>query len=303
MGHRGRRPAARGRRAEAAAREHHERREVELEREGNQTWAGFAGTELAGFAWEKLAPGKMGSVPHCHSEEEEIFVILEGSATLHLWPSPRRTSGGEREQHELRPGHVVARPPGSGMSHHFVAGDDGCTMLVYGTRKPNDMRSTRARTRSPGAGSASSPAWSISTTGTARSDERELAEFEGAATIEKVAALCRRRAFVFPSSDIYGGLGSSFDFGHYGVLLNDNVKNEWRRSLIQEREDVVALDSAIILNPQVWVASGTSTGSPTHSSTAGPASSGSAPTSSRIRTAAGGRRPLWSRLGRAGPEC
>src|SRR6476469_3842084 len=84
----------------------------------------------------------------------------------------------------------------------------------------------------------------------------QLEQFEGAATIEKVAALCRRRAFVFPSSDIYGGLGSSFDFGHYGVLLNDNVKNEWRRSLIQEREDVVALDSAIILNPQVWVASG-----------------------------------------------
>src|SRR3954453_10556919 len=84
----------------------------------------------------------------------------------------------------------------------------------------------------------------------------ELQNFEGAATVEKVAALCRRRAFVFPSSDIYGGLGSSFDFGHYGVLLNDNVKSEWRRSLIQEREDVVALDSAIILNPQVWVASG-----------------------------------------------
>ena len=84
----------------------------------------------------------------------------------------------------------------------------------------------------------------------------ELQQFEGAATIEKVASLCRRRAFVFPSSDIYGGLGSSFDFGHYGVLLNDNVKAEWRRSLIQERDDVVALDSAIILNPQVWVASG-----------------------------------------------
>jgi glycyl-tRNA synthetase len=83
-----------------------------------------------------------------------------------------------------------------------------------------------------------------------------LEQFEGAATIEKVAALCRRRAFVFPSSDIYGGLGSTFDFGHYGVLLNDNVKGEWRRSLIQERDDVVALDSAIILNPEVWVASG-----------------------------------------------
>ena len=84
----------------------------------------------------------------------------------------------------------------------------------------------------------------------------ELEQFEGAATIEKVASLCRRRGFVFPSSDIYGGLGSSFDFGHYGVLLNDNVKGEWRRSMIQERDDVVALDSAIILNPQVWVASG-----------------------------------------------
>ena len=47
----------------------------------------------------------------------------------------------------------------------------------------------------------------------------QLEQFEGAATIEKIAALCRRRAFVFPSSDIYGGLGSSFDFGHYGVLL------------------------------------------------------------------------------------
>jgi glycyl-tRNA synthetase len=84
----------------------------------------------------------------------------------------------------------------------------------------------------------------------------ELEQFEGAATIEKVASLCRRRGFVFPSSDIYGGLGSSFDFGHYGVLLNDNVKGEWRRSMIQERDDFVALDSAIILNPQVWVASG-----------------------------------------------
>jgi glycyl-tRNA synthetase len=84
----------------------------------------------------------------------------------------------------------------------------------------------------------------------------QLEQFEGAATIEKVAALSRRRAFVFPSSDIYGGLGSSFDFGHYGVLLNDNVKDAWRRALIRERDDVVALDSAIILNPEVWVASG-----------------------------------------------
>jgi glycyl-tRNA synthetase len=84
----------------------------------------------------------------------------------------------------------------------------------------------------------------------------ELQAYQGAATIEKVAALSRRRAFVYPSSDIYGGLGSSYDYGHYGVLLKQNVKNAWQRSLVQEREDVVLLDSAIILHPQVWVASG-----------------------------------------------
>ena len=114
--------------------------EVELETDRNQTWAAFEGSELAGFAWEQLSPGKMGSVPHCHSEEEEIFVILEGSATLHLTPSPGRADRGVRpEEHELRPGHVVSRPPGTGVSHYFIAGPDGCAMLVYGTRKPNDM--------------------------------------------------------------------------------------------------------------------------------------------------------------------
>jgi glycyl-tRNA synthetase len=84
-----------------------------------------------------------------------------------------------------------------------------------------------------------------------------LAEtYQGVATIEKVAALARRRGFVYPSSEIYGGLGSAYDYGHYGVLLKQNVKAEWQRALIQEREDVVALDSAVILHPEVWVASG-----------------------------------------------
>jgi uncharacterized cupin superfamily protein len=97
-------------------------------------------TELAGFHWERLNPGMTGAVPHCHSEEEEIFVILEGTATLHLWPSPTRAErGAQQEEHALRPGHVVARPPGTGVSHWFRAGDDGCAMLIYGTRKPNDM--------------------------------------------------------------------------------------------------------------------------------------------------------------------
>ncbi len=84
----------------------------------------------------------------------------------------------------------------------------------------------------------------------------ELERYEGPATIEKVAALCRRRGFVYPSSEIYGGLGSSYDYGHYGVLLKQNVKAAWQRALVQERDDVVLLDSAIILHPSVWVASG-----------------------------------------------
>ena len=61
-------------------------------------------------------------------------------------------------------------------------------------------------------------------------------------TLDKIVALCKRRGFVFPSSEIYGGLGSTYDYGHYGVLLNNNVKAEWWRSMVQERDDIVALD-------------------------------------------------------------
>jgi uncharacterized cupin superfamily protein len=117
--------------------------EIELESYRHQSWAGLANredTHLAGMAWERIAPGQTGSVPHSHSEEEEIFVILEGSATLHLEPNPRHADNGvPAEEHALRPGHLVARPPGTGISHWFRAGDEGCEMLVYGTRKPNDL--------------------------------------------------------------------------------------------------------------------------------------------------------------------
>jgi glycyl-tRNA synthetase len=75
-------------------------------------------------------------------------------------------------------------------------------------------------------------------------------------TMDKIVALCRRRGFVFPSSEIYGGLGSAYDFGHYGVLTKNNVKARWFEAMVQERDDIVALDSAIILNPAVWEASG-----------------------------------------------
>src|SRR5947208_1173015 len=74
--------------------------------------------------------------------------------------------------------------------------------------------------------------------------------------MDKIVSLCRRRGFVFPSSEIYGGLGSTYDYGHYGVLLKNNVKARWLEAMVQEREDIVALDSTIILNPRVWEASG-----------------------------------------------
>jgi glycyl-tRNA synthetase len=75
-------------------------------------------------------------------------------------------------------------------------------------------------------------------------------------TMDKIVSLCKRRGFIFPSSEIYGGLGSSYDYGHYGVLLKNNVKAQWWKALLQERDDVVALDSAIIQHPMTWVASG-----------------------------------------------
>ncbi len=75
-------------------------------------------------------------------------------------------------------------------------------------------------------------------------------------SMDTIVALCKRRGFIFPSSEIYGGLANTYDFGHYGVLLKTNVKNEWWRSMLQLRDDIVALDSAILLHPKTWEASG-----------------------------------------------
>src|SRR5437763_5170205 len=75
-------------------------------------------------------------------------------------------------------------------------------------------------------------------------------------TMDRVVALCKRRGFVFPSSEIYGGVGSTYDYGHYGVLLKNNVKAQWWKAMLQDRDDIVALDSAIIQHPRVWEASG-----------------------------------------------
>jgi uncharacterized cupin superfamily protein len=117
--------------------------EVELEDNGTMTTAPLATRErstLAGLHWEQLAAGRRGSPPHCHSEEEEVFVILDGEATLELCPSPvKEARGAASEAIALRPGHIVVRPPGSGIAHSFLAGPNGATMLIYGTRRANDM--------------------------------------------------------------------------------------------------------------------------------------------------------------------
>ncbi|MDX6641525.1 MAG: glycyl-tRNA synthetase [Solirubrobacteraceae bacterium] len=83
-----------------------------------------------------------------------------------------------------------------------------------------------------------------------------MAATEDLVTMEKIVALCKRRGFIFPSSEIYGGLGSTYDFGHYGVLLKGNVKGEWWRAMLSEHDEIVALDSAILQHPRVWEASG-----------------------------------------------
>jgi glycyl-tRNA synthetase len=74
--------------------------------------------------------------------------------------------------------------------------------------------------------------------------------------LDNVISLCKRRGFVFPSGEIYGGTRSAWDYGPIGVELKENVKKQWWRSVVTAREDVVGLDSSIILPRQVWVASG-----------------------------------------------
>src|ERR671916_86653 len=75
-------------------------------------------------------------------------------------------------------------------------------------------------------------------------------------TMDKVVALCKRRGFIFPASEIYGGVAHTYDYRHYGVVLKNNVVAQWWKAMIQERDDIVALDSAIIQHPRTWEASG-----------------------------------------------
>jgi len=74
--------------------------------------------------------------------------------------------------------------------------------------------------------------------------------------METLVSLCKRRGFVFPSSEIYGGFAAVYDYGHYGALLKQNIRDAWWRHMVQLRDDVVGLDSAIFMHPTTWIASG-----------------------------------------------
>ncbi len=74
--------------------------------------------------------------------------------------------------------------------------------------------------------------------------------------MEKIVSLCKRRGFIYPGSDIYGGLAGTFDYGPLGVELKNNISQLWWRMFVQERDDMCGLDSAILMNPRVWEASG-----------------------------------------------
>jgi glycyl-tRNA synthetase len=74
--------------------------------------------------------------------------------------------------------------------------------------------------------------------------------------LEKMVSFCKRRGFAFPSSEIYGGMAAVYDYGHYGVLLKNNIRDAWWKEMVQLRDDVYGLDSAIFMHPQTWVASG-----------------------------------------------
>jgi glycyl-tRNA synthetase len=83
-----------------------------------------------------------------------------------------------------------------------------------------------------------------------------VTEASSAVTMDKIVSLCKRRGFVFPGSEIYGGLANAWDYGPIGVELKRNVKEAWWREVVRTRDDVVGLDAAILMNPSVWEASG-----------------------------------------------
>ena len=102
-----------------------------------------AGATLTGLNLVSLPAGEEGAPPHCHTAEEELFVVLAGEGELELWAPPDPATpfrSSPAEMHPVRAGHVVSRPPGTRVPHSFHAGAAGLTYLAYGTKESNDIR-------------------------------------------------------------------------------------------------------------------------------------------------------------------
>ncbi len=96
-----------------------------------------AGSEKTGLRLYRVPAGKLMNPPHCHSAEEEIFVVTDGDGIFERWPSLR--FGGDHERHTVRTGHAIACPAGTGRPHSLRAGDGGLSVLAYGSRDPRDV--------------------------------------------------------------------------------------------------------------------------------------------------------------------
>ena len=99
--------------------------------------------------------------------------------------------------------------------------------------------------------------------------------------LDTIVSLSKRRGFIYPSSEIYGGINAVWDYGPLGVELKNNVKRAWWRAMVQERDDIVGLDAGILMHPQVWITSGHVGSFSDHSWSARPTSAASASMSCR----------------------
>src|ERR1700741_1447049 len=79
---------------------------------------------------------------------------------------------------------------------------------------------------------------------------------ENSDMMEKIVSLSKRRGFVYQGSEIYGGLAGTWDYGHYGLALKENIKRLWWKRFVEDREDMYGVDAAILMNQNVWKASG-----------------------------------------------
>jgi uncharacterized cupin superfamily protein len=118
---------------------------ADVEGDYGGTWkrlGAAGGAKRSGLNWSQLPPNEEGASPHCHSADEEVFVILEGEGIFELWDRP--TPGGPpateaSESHPVRPGHVISRPASTARSHCLRTSEHPMTYLAYGTREPNDV--------------------------------------------------------------------------------------------------------------------------------------------------------------------